>query len=293
MDCLESLKEIFDYVRIINPEDKVIKASLGPEYFHTITHNECYQFWHKNKVCENCISMRAIAENRSLVKFEMESGKVYMVIAAPFHLEGQLCAIELIKDVSDNHIVENITRLSNMDYSNIIEELNRSVVTDGLTGLYNKRYIQEHLPYEIRQIQTKGMPIAIAIADIDHFKRINDTYGHLLGDEILKQFGALLKDSVRSHGDWVARYGGEEFLIVLKNINAEPFEHLINRIRENIENSQFLVEDKRIQFTISIGGVHMSRASEDNYMTYLSEADSLLYEAKNNGRNRCEVKILK
>jgi len=151
LENFDLLKSIFDYVRIVDPSSKTIFLSDGPEHFHTVSHNKCYDFWNKNKVCDNCISLRAIKENRSIVKFEFESGKVYLVIAAPIFIEGHLQAIELIKDVSENNIFSTVSNVQTIDYNKLIARLNLSIVTDELTGLFNKRYIHEHLPYDIKQ----------------------------------------------------------------------------------------------------------------------------------------------
>jgi diguanylate cyclase (GGDEF)-like protein len=280
LENLDLLKSIFDYVRVVDPSNKTVSISNGPEYFHTVAHGECYGFWNKNKVCDNCISLRSIKEDRSIVKFEIESGKVYLIIASPILIDGHIRAIELIKNVTENDIFSTVNNLKDVDYSELIETLNLSIVTDELTGLFNKRYIHEHLPYDIKQASFRGNSIAIAIADIDHFKKINDTYGHVIGDEVLKEIGSLLKYNIRNHDDWVARYGGEEFILVFKNIGQSHFEYLINRIRKTIEDHIFIEDDLKIQFTISMGGVYINEFEDVDYKKYISQADQLLYKAK-------------
>ena len=120
--------------------------------------------------------------------------------------------------------------------------------------------------------------------DIDHFKKINDTYGHEIGDKIIVSLADILRSATNPQ-DIVARFGGEEFCVVLKNVNRHSAKEIFERLRENTENFSYHFKDGQyIHFTISIGAVmfHEDESLEDN----LNEADMLLYKAKNNGRNQ-------
>lgn len=290
---LDFLKNVFDFIRIVNPKNKEVLKMYGSEEYHILTHNKCYGIWTKNKVCENCISLRAIEDKKTIVKFEVEAGKVMLVISSPYVYEGMESAIELIKDVTENNIFDTMEEFKNVDYAGIIDALNKAVVTDELTKLYNKRYVLEYLPYDIKQCIASNKSIAIVMADIDHFKKINDTYGHVAGDEILRELGKILKKQTRSEEDWVARYGGEEFLIALKNMNLKELEMACNRIRELIEKTIFEVGEDKIQFTLSMGGALVTENNYEDINEIIENADQSLYKAKKTGRNKCIVKKFK
>jgi len=163
-------------------------------------------------------------------------------------------------------------------------EMERMAVTDGLTGLMNHRRFQERLSEEFRRIVRHSEPISLILADIDHFKKINDEYGHPTGDEVLKRVAGVLKEMVRDI-DIVARYGGEEFAIILINTDGEGACMLAERIRKAIEKKEFTFRGSRIPVTISLGIASYpknSRIKED----LILRADKALYSAKSKGRNR-------
>lgn len=156
---------------------------------------------------------------------------------------------------------------------------------DPLTKLYNRWALYEMARKEIAKTSRASLPLSLLMIDIDHFKLINDQYGHLAGDAVLQAFGPLLSKSLRSY-DIVARYGGEEFIVVLPNTTKENAVLVAEKIRKKTESTDFLSEKKQIlKITISIGV-----ASLDNECTNLEEliehADSAMYLAKQRGRNK-------
>ena len=155
---------------------------------------------------------------------------------------------------------------------------------DYLTGLYNRRYFFQAMSEYLEDAKESGEKFAVAMIDIDHFKKINDTYGHDVGDQVIVTLADILRSST-SPRDIVARFGGEEFCIVLKNINRYSAQDIIERIRSEVESYSFCVDkDNYIKFTISIGAVVHN--DEDTLEESISEADMMLYKAKNGGRNQ-------
>jgi diguanylate cyclase (GGDEF)-like protein len=155
---------------------------------------------------------------------------------------------------------------------------------DYLTGLYNRRYFFETMQEYVEDVKESGHRFAVAMLDIDHFKKINDTYGHDIGDKVIVTLADILRSSTNP-SDVVARFGGEEFCVVLKNINRYSAFDILERIRETVEGYAVEVEkEKFINFTISIGGVLHS--NEEDLDTSINEADMCLYKAKNTGRNQ-------
>ncbi|MBP1754809.1 MAG: putative response regulator pleD [Firmicutes bacterium] len=157
--------------------------------------------------------------------------------------------------------------------------LKNQAVIDSLTGLNNHRYIYECLEAEVQHCLRGKRAFIVMILDIDHFKNINDTYGHLIGDDILKGLAAILRDNTRQT-DLVGRYGGEEFLIMLSETTINEGYQVAEKIRKAVENMEFV---KNIHLTISIG---IEEYTGEKISELLTKADSKLYEAKNSGRNR-------
>jgi diguanylate cyclase (GGDEF)-like protein len=165
------------------------------------------------------------------------------------------------------------------------KELYKMAVVDALTGVYNKRYFEERVQEEFSYCFRNKVPLSLVMFDIDHFKKINDTYGHPTGDYVLSRIAGLAKTIVRSE-DILARYGGEEFVVILKASDAEGALTLAERLRRLIEESEFDFEEKKIRITISVGVASLVGQNFANWETMLKLADSLLYKSKNAGRNR-------
>jgi two-component system, cell cycle response regulator len=163
------------------------------------------------------------------------------------------------------------------------EEIYRMTIVDGLTQIHNKRYLYEALEREITRARRHDRPLALLLFDIDFFKRINDHYGHLAGDYVLRELADAVKTRIR-RDEVFARYGGEEFVIVLPETTLEGARALAESIREKVAEHEFTFQNERIPVTISIG---CSMLVEDEAANDLiRRADEMLYEAKRGGRNR-------
>jgi two-component system cell cycle response regulator len=163
-------------------------------------------------------------------------------------------------------------------------------VTDGLTGLHNRRYLDSHLETLFERALARRRPLSLMITDIDRFKKINDKHGHDGGDDVLKEFAARLRRNVRGI-DLACRYGGEEFIIVMPDTEFAVAEKVAERIRAEIAGTPFKVgaDGKTIDVTISVG-VSSLQPPHDSAEALLKRADLALYEAKNGGRNRVVVR---
>lgn len=166
-------------------------------------------------------------------------------------------------------------------------QLKRDSIKDFLTGLYNVREFDRLLSDLSVTAADKNEDLSLLMIDIDFFKTVNDTYGHLSGDMVLKQLSSILTNSCRSF-DIVSRQGGEEFTVILRGSKYRHALEIAERIRENVENYLFMVDDnKEINITVSIGvSSYPGRTNHPNDL--LHEADNALYSAKRNGRNRVE-----
>jgi diguanylate cyclase (GGDEF)-like protein len=165
------------------------------------------------------------------------------------------------------------------------EEIYRLTIADGLTQLYNKRYLLEFLDRELARSLRHRRPLSLLLLDIDHFKRVNDGFGHLAGDFVLREFAAQLKASVRRE-ECLARYGGEEFALVLPETGREHGLLLAEKLRGRIEEHAFIHEGAKIDVTCSGGLSSMDEDRAQSPAAFLKAADDRLYRAKREGRNR-------
>jgi diguanylate cyclase (GGDEF)-like protein len=174
-----------------------------------------------------------------------------------------------------------------------LEKANREIKllsrTDSLTGCYNRGYLSELLPREITRAIRYRRPLAVAMCDIDHFKKVNDTYGHQCGDAVLKQFVLSISELIRRDTDWLARYGGEEFLLVLPETSLDNAFNLADRLRRHIAHQAIDIEGEKISITASFGVTEINASRPAGSITpkaMISVVDQYLYQAKTQGRNR-------
>jgi diguanylate cyclase (GGDEF)-like protein len=181
-----------------------------------------------------------------------------------------------------------ITRVGRA-YNRVRLQLASMVLTDPLTGCFNRRGLDQALARELARTTRAGSALSLLALDLDHFKNINDTYGHIAGDVVLREFGALLVQTARA-GDMVARTGGEEFSILLPDTDPSGAFRAGTRLCDSVRGHPFLVNGKRVHVTISVGVVSMAGGTPDALGTNMKErADEALYAAKRGGRDRVRV----
>ena len=165
------------------------------------------------------------------------------------------------------------------------EKLTEMSIRDELTGMFNRRYFKEALERELSGAKRYKHRLALGFIDLDHFKRVNDTHGHLCGDHVLKEFGKLLKESIRMY-DVACRYGGEEFAVLLPDTSLDEAESLFNRFRERIGKHIFAHNDIPVRITASVGLTAYSGKEETTAQQLLDLVDKALYQAKDQGRDK-------
>ncbi len=170
---------------------------------------------------------------------------------------------------------------------NRLEQSVEQAATDPLTGLYNRRYMETHLNGLLQEAKAEGRDLSILITDIDHFKRINDTYGHDAGDTVLQDFATRLRRHTRGI-DLACRFGGEEFIVIMPDTDIEVARHVGERLRECIAEAPFAINSQTsINVTASVGLATLSQPN-DSTTSLFKRADNALYAAKRGGRNRVE-----
>ena len=165
----------------------------------------------------------------------------------------------------------------------LYEQVQELSIVDGLTEVYLRRYLMGRLLEEVERAGRLGLTFSIAMIDVDHFKKCNDKYGHLVGDAVLKRIAGRLKETVREV-DMIARYGGEEFCVVLPETTKKLAMTVAERLRKSVESKDIKAFDENIRATVSLG---MATYPEDgtDVEELLEKADTALYKAKRKGRN--------
>ncbi len=175
--------------------------------------------------------------------------------------------------------------LSVIEAKRLMQTLRESAMVDPMTGLYNRRFLQEHTAQIISGVLRRKTQIGLLVCDIDYFKQVNDTHGHDAGDQLLRETAIVLKNAVRE-SDIVIRFGGEEFLVLLMDVQADDAQVVAEKIRQSIEKLKVTVGEKVLQKTISIGVAEFP-GDTDGFWQAIKYADVALYRAKEGGRNQC------
>jgi len=170
-----------------------------------------------------------------------------------------------------------------------ITALEHEILTDPLTGIYNRRFMEQRLREEVSKARRYHFKLAVLLLDLDHFKRVNDELGHQAGDQVLIEIGNLVNRELRD-SDILARYGGEEFLVIAPNTAPSASKSLAERLRKRIESHSFLTDFNKArklekQITVSIGVANFGDSSNDEE-SLIQVADQNLYRAKHGGRNQ-------
>jgi diguanylate cyclase (GGDEF)-like protein len=169
-----------------------------------------------------------------------------------------------------------------------MDDLKRQSILDPLTQLLNRRGLHQVSERELSRCGRSGQSLALAVADIDHFKRLNDTFGHTAGDLILRDIAGILQELVR-RSDCVARIGGEEFVILFPESDPDHALKLVERLRETVEIRDFPIRDNTVRVTVSFGITTTRGRTDISLDKLVEEADASLYAAKQAGRNRTQL----
>jgi two-component system cell cycle response regulator len=228
-------------------------------------------------------------------------GYVYLVILATHSIEGDpLAALAagaddyIARDTTPEEILARINAGRRiMQHENSLrarcEESQRLCVTDALTGAHNRRYLMEHLPFEIARSRRYYHPLAILCCDLDWFKRVNDRFGHEAGDDVLREFVARSRECLREAIDWIARSGGEEFVIVMPETNLSGAVCVADKLRRALSHDPVPTCGGRLSVTVSVGATAVEAPVElerTSTIEILRAADRCLYVSKRLGRDR-------
>ncbi len=248
-----------------------------------------------NMAAENrqTIYMSDVGDCRTPI-MPFKSGDIRAVLVIPLLYENSLLGLFVMlsetRGFLDTYQVDMLKVICNQASTSIAnaklhERIERLATTDGLTGLFNHRLFQEKLSGEIRRINRFSEPVSLLLTDIDLFKKVNDTYGHPVGDQVLKGVAKVISGGIRDI-DIPARYGGEEFAVILPGTDGKGAKYIAERLRKEVMETSFSADGKTFRVTISIG-IATSPADARGKEELIERADQALYQAKRNGRNQC------
>jgi diguanylate cyclase (GGDEF)-like protein/PAS domain S-box-containing protein/hemerythrin-like metal-binding protein len=243
-----------------------------------------------------------LCENEEFI-FHRKDGTSFtgMVSARTFMMEGQPHIISVVHDITARKQVEEALRESEAKLQDLLQQLEvekryaqESAITDGLTLLYNRRHFDATLRSDFYHLKRTEGILSLIMLDVDHFKKYNDTYGHLAGDDCLRKIGGVLKQVVGRTHDTVARYGGEEFAVIMPETDARGALIIANRLRSAVIDLQLphSTSDVASEVTISVGVVTLRTSDMESPEQVVALTDQALYEAKRGGRNRVVQKDL-
>ncbi|WNO09428.1 diguanylate cyclase [Teredinibacter sp. KSP-S5-2] len=239
-----------------------------------VLHNSAFTTWEQRPYLFRFKNYRPITgqadfmyQNSTIIPLSDSTGKV-----------DHICMI--IYDVTE-------VAVNKLQLQSANEQLHHMSRTDGLTGLLNRKTWEQELDHQYKRFQRHQHTTSMLMFDIDHFKRINDTYGHPAGDEVIRQTSAVVRDIIRDI-DIAGRYGGEEFAVLLEDTNAQGAKVVAERIRKQMENNVIYYENHVINYTISIGIAELTPQMGDK-SSWLDSADKALYQAKRSGRNNSVI----
>lgn len=280
-DTLNVFYKMYDIVRLVDPINKRV---INYQKNHRMEIGDiCYDYWKNGKICDNCISIRAHMEGKYFLKLEQLENITMIVTAITVDNTKQPLVVELLKNVSDSMMVGCGDYAKGRMIGDVLSQINEMIVKDELTGLNNRRFVNERLPADIVKATLEKTPLSVLFFDIDNFKEINDSCGHSWGDRMIIEAAKAIRSCIRENTDWVARYGGDEYLVCLNQTSQEEAYRIAEEIRREVANLRFPEKDD-IQITLSIGSYTM----EDSPLTaeeLIALADQRMYEAKRHGKN--------
>lgn len=281
-DFIDCIKEEFDLVRVVEPlAQKVIDIKTAEE-----SEEMCSSLWGRCERCENCTSNRALLNKGRSMKVEIIGNKTFFVISKYMRVDDKELILETVYDASAEFLLESSQRGI---VTQLIKGYNHLLVTDPLTGLYNRRFLDEDFVPSLKCCYEQGFTVNVALLDVDDFKKINDQYGHQAGDALLRDVGGFWHKHFDSREKYsekiVVRYGGDEILIIACGKPLEEFRSSIRRYYSEMRKVCYLSGGESMSFSVSFGCASSDEIGQNwTWDQLFALADKRMYEAKDGAK---------
>lgn len=263
---------LFDYYRIIDPKKNIAYSYKDGELKEIGKH--CYDIWNRRSSCVSCVVKKAITHKKPFLKIENSaSGVTFEVVAVPVVIKGVTYGLELIKDVTNTLFISDATVDNGLTLNQCVSRYKELSSRDSFTGLHNKEFALQ----EISDYLESGEQVGLAIIDIDKFKEINDTYGHIAGDEVIIYLTNALLDIDAKISSRSGRFGGDEFIVLFPNPKTDV-ESILNPLETTLVNHVFSKDGKDFRVSFSYG--YAESEKDDDVLTLIDRADKKMYERK-------------
>jgi len=247
---LEPLAEDNDVVRLVNPMTRRVEDVQAGESACAV----CHQLWGRCQRCENCTSLRALRTKGQAYKMEILNGRTYWVYSRFMNIDGRGFVAEIAKDVTHHFIMDSDQQ---DEIGHLITSYNQMLITDSLTGVYNRRFLDEHFLPSLQCCHDENITVNLAFLDMDDFKLVNDRYGHNAGDRLLRDVAGFwqLHFHSREKGKerFVVRFGGDEIMIIACGITQARFEDEIRRHYAEMRRTCYCSDALHFTFDFTFG----------------------------------------
>lgn len=286
-EIIDFLSLVYDAVRIVDPHNKKVEVIIDSGALIAQQDSSCYEAWDREEMCSNCTSMRAIAIQRAVSKLEIAGTDAYFVHSLPFKSrDGHSLVVEAIQNLT-NFNIHSFPEENPADHNSIdpnfslllksIEQINLQIYRDILTGAHNREFLMTKLGGHL--LDSSIYPLSVLVFDLDNFKKINDSFGHIAGDAVLKGFVQTTQQVLRVGYDHLVRTGGDEFVLWMPRTGAEQAQTVITRIKRAIKEQPVLYKDNKFEYSFSVGS-HTVSEPGSSLDQILQVADAAMYRDK-------------
>lgn len=243
----------------------------------------CYAIWKRGAACINCISKRAVTEGKRYIKLDMTDGKVFLICASPVTILGRTLSLEAIWNVTERLATTEGQEDEDSLIHDLIDRFNLFVVQDAYTGLFNKKYAEQQLQNGVVSWSPQ-CPLTVVMMDIDEFKEVNDRYGHIRGDMVIRKLAGLLRECAGELSGTVCRAGGDEFIMIFRGSSSSEVARAVDRLKKQVFQMEF-GQEETFHISVSAG---IAEYTEDMgcWEVLLDRADQFMYMEKRKKRGQ-------
>mgnify|MGYP005888268731 CR=1 FL=1 len=267
--------KLFDVYRFVDMETHLVHDYNSGKMCES--GRKCYELWNRSKPCPNCSSERAVQQRKQVMKMEYLGDKSILILSIPWEKDGKEYVLELGRDVTNSFSVYDATSEDSSELRALISSYSELAARDSFTGLYSKGHAN-NLLQEIFAVQKEQLKLTLALIDIDHFKNVNDQFGHLCGDEVILYVVEKLNVLNERCSGWAARIGGDEFLLACPFSDREYVEKLCQQMAGEIARHNFKKGGSEYNIEISCGVAAYD--GQETLEAFLERVDMKMYEDK-------------